>query len=136
MTGATRRWRVPAAVLGAAAGCLLGGLIAGAPLMRPAVAIAVLITTGVVVGRWARPTVVRPPAYRGGRTSTPTGCPTYDELLHTLSWAETSKTYTDRVLQPRLRALAEDLGVTDLPAQAPPLVVAERLEREVGDAAR
>ncbi len=131
-----RRRRVVLASLLAAAGAALGGILGGSPLMRIAVAVVVLIATGVVVGRWPTRSTDGPPAYRSGRSAPPNRYPTYDEIIHKLSWAETSSTYTTRMLQPWLGELAHDLDITDIPRATAPIDVAVRLEQEIGDATR
>ena len=117
--------------IGAAAACLLGGVT----LARIVLAVAVLLTAALVLGRWPQNDADRPPAYATSRVPAPSGYPSYDEIARRLSWAATSPSFTERVLQPWLRELAADLDVTDLPDRPQPDDVATRLESEVTNAA-
>lgn len=129
----TARWTRGIALAAAAAASLTWGGIGGVPLTRTAIALIVVIATGVVASRWPRPIQQTPPASRTGRVAPPHGYPTYEAIEHKLSWAATSPTYTERVLQPWLVDLARDLGV---PGPAADLSVAEAttwLEQALAD---
>lgn len=138
---ATSRPRLRGAVglLAGAVVSLIGGLLGGVPGARMSVATVVLIATAIAVTRLGTATVDRPPAYPTGRTTPPTGYPTYNEIVRKLSWADSSPTYTTRVLRPWLRELGDGLGVDDMEIDHPnrPIVdLVERLEGELGDATR